>query len=185
VKVVNKTKWDTKYLKKLFLECEKHIFNTYLVHGEAKKDRHVTVKTHRTYWVGGYAWYHSHSIVIKIPPPVSVHLGNIKTENAFSARRVAQVYLHEVGHNIGLMHKQMVPSSKIDVSWWPDENIPLKITKEKPKVNLIEVRAAKAQKKLDEWTKKLNRAKTFVKKYQGKVRYYEKKAVAHRNGESE
>ena len=107
MKINNKTNYDTRYLRKLFLACEKRIFQTYLIHGESKH-RYIAVKTHRACRVGGYAWYNSKSIVITLPPPVSIHLGKIKTPNTVSARRVAQVYLHEVGHNLGLKHKQQI-----------------------------------------------------------------------------
>jgi len=181
MKVINNTRYDTRYLRRLFLGCEKKIFATYLVHGESKY-RHVTVKTHRGGMarVGGYAWYNSTNIVITLPPPTSRHLGRYVTENTVSARRIAQVYLHEVGHNLGLKHAQMKPSSKIDVLWQPDESVPLKTPKiVKPKKSIIEQRAAKAETKLAEWTKKLNRAKIFVKKYQRKVKYYQKKRAAN------
>jgi len=108
-----------------------------------------------------------------------VHLGKIRTEHIISARDIARTYLHEVAHNIGLKHKDMKPSGKINADWWPDEKVPLKKKKPpKPTLNIIEVRAAKAQKKLDEWQKKFNRAKTFIKKYRRKVKYYQKKTAA-------
>lgn len=75
----------------------------------------------------------------------------------------------------------MTSAYKIDVSWWPDELVPVKQVVVKPKPNIIEVRAAKAQKKLDEWLRKTKRAKTLVKKYQRKVKYYEKKAAASKS----
>jgi len=182
MRITNKTNYDTRYLRRLFLTCEKHIFAEYLVHGESKH-RHVTVKYHKTDYVGGYAWYNSASIVMKLPYPESLHLGSIRKKNKVSARKVAQTYLHEVGHNIGLKHNKMKPSRKINVDWWPDESVPLKEKKPaKPKLSITEVRAAKAQKKLDEWQCKQRRAKTFVKKYQAKVKYYEKKMAALKTG---
>lgn len=176
MKITNNTKYDTFYLRKLFLACEKHIFQTYLIHGESKH-RCVTVKYHKgrnNHGVGGYAWYNSNSITITLP-----RIRKEFTTMYVKARNVAQTYLHEVGHNIGLRHKQMGKFYNIDVSWLPDEILPLKKPKPtKPKPNIVEVRAAKAQKKLDEWQSKLKRAKTYVKKYQHKVKYYEKKLAA-------
>lgn len=180
MKINNKTKYDTRFLRKIFTACEKHIFATYLVHGESKH-RHVTIKTHKkgTSTVGGYAWYNSWSVVITLPPPISTLYGNTKRENTINARRVAQVYLHEIGHNIGLKHKQMKPSTKINVDWLPDEIVPLKSEKIKPKIDIVEIRAKKTQAKLSEWQRKLKRAKTYVKKYQAKVKYYERKRAAN------
>lgn len=177
MKVKNETNYDTRYLRSLFIQCEKYIFRTCLVHGE-RKDRNVTVKYKKGVRVAGYAWYRSNSIVMRLPRPESTRYG-IKNENHVNARSIARVYLHEVGHNIGLRHEKMGSIMNIDVSWCPDELI---VQKEKKmmraKKNVVEVRAEKAEKKLAEWTKKMDRAKTFVKKYQKKVKYYEKKMAA-------
>ncbi len=188
MRIENTTKYDTIYLRRLFLACEKHCFNIYLRHGNSQR-RRVTIMSHNTGWIGGWAWFNSYSVTIKLPANYTgkkripkwaskEYRNKCAKIQPLPARRVAQVYLHELAHNFGLIHKQMIPATKIDVSWWPDESVPLKILKEKPKVNLIEMRAAKAQKKLDEWQTKLKRARTGVKKYQTKVRYYEKKTAA-------
>ena len=161
MKIINKTNYDTRYLRSLFIKCEKHEGTNY-------KYREVEVRYNRSCYhrVGGHAWYHSR-FVMKLP-----------REDA-KVRRVAQVYIHEVGHNLGLHHKDMASSFSIDVSWLADETIPNKKLKPpKSKPNIVETRAKHAQKKLDEWNKKLNRAKTFVKKYRIKVKYYEKKMAA-------
>jgi len=177
MKVINKTDYDTRYLRSLFIKCEKH-------EGTNHKYRNVKVIYAHTYWVGGYAWYNSRSVVMKLPKRRTIkmtnyHPGDKKIEVGVSNQRIAQTYIHEVGHNLGLHHKDMPRSSTIDVSWLPDEFIPLKKSKAaKPKPNIVEVRAIKAQKKFDEWSKKLARAKTFVKKYRAKVKYYERKTAA-------
>jgi len=158
----------------LFLACEKHIFATYLKHGESS-DRQITIKYHNyknNHGVGGSAWYNSTSLTIRLPRPRKEFTLYV------CARLVAQVYLHEIGHNLGYCHKKMVSHHKLNVSWWPEELVPLKIIKEKPKPNIIEVRAARAEKCLVRWQKKLNHAKGFVKKYQTKVRYYKGKMAA-------
>jgi hypothetical protein len=165
MQVENKTKYDTRYLKRLFIACDKH--EGAHITSKRMRGRKVWVKPGRSR-IHGAAWLHSTSIVMSLPAKEP------------SARKIAQIYIHELGHNLGLNHKHMMNWWEIDVSWWPDECVPLKAKKitavEKP--NIVEVRAAKAQKKLDEWTKKLNRAKTFVKKYRTKVRYYERRAAA-------
>lgn len=69
-----------------------------------------------------------------------------------------------------------------DMCWLPNEfkgDLPLKAVKPlKVKPNIVEMRATKAQAKLDEWERKAKRAKTFIKKYQRKVRYYQRKMAA-------
>jgi len=177
MKLLNKTLYDGHYLRRLFLECEKHIFAVYLKHAE-EPGRQIVVEYHKgknNHGVRGHAWYHSRTIHIQLPRPRK-EFGS--TGLKVSARDVATTYLHEVGHNMGLRHKQMGKWWNIDTSWWPDEITPLKAIKQKPKQNIIEFRAAKAQRKLDEWKSKVKRANKLVKKYSDKVRYYEKKMSA-------
>ncbi len=179
MKVTNQTNYDTRYLRSLFTKCEKHEGTNY-------KYRNVKVIYSRSGRIGGYAWYNSHSVVMKLPKRQAIKTINYYTrkkgseEHGAWSHSVAQVYIHEVGHNLGLHHKDMPSSETINISWLSNEICPLKkINPSKP--NIIEARAAKAQKKLNEWVKKLNRAKTYAKKYQKKVKYYEKKMAASQN----
>jgi len=165
MKITNKTDYDTQYLRQLFIACEKH-------EGTNHKYRKVEILNKKGGGVSGRAWIRSRYVNMYLP---SYNRG-MDSANAHS---VAQVYIHEVGHNLGLRHKDMASVSSIDVSWLPNESTPLKKSKiGKPKPSIIEIRARRAQKKLDEWTKKLNRAKNLVKKYRTKVKYYEKKKAA-------
>jgi len=159
MKITNKTNYDTNFLRKLFIAIEKH-------DGTNHKYREVEILKTSRKCVHGKAWYNSRYVNMYLP-------------NDVTSQQIARVYIHEVGHNLGLTHVEMVAIGSIDVSWLPDEMVPLKKPKlEKPKPNIIEVRTAKAQKKLKEWTRKEKRAKTFVKKYRQKVKYYEKKMAA-------
>jgi len=159
MKIINKTQYDTRYLRSLFIQCEKHEGTNY-------KYREVEVLKSKRTRVHGKAWYNSRYVTIYLPNNASVH-------------SIARVYIHEVGHNIGLRHKDMAYIGNIDITWLHDEIAPLKKPKtSKPKPNIVEVRANHAQTKLDEWEKKLARAKTFVKKYRKKVKYYQKKRAA-------
>ena len=159
MKILNKTNYDTQFLRSLFIKCEKH-------EGTGGKGREVEVLNSRSKYVHGKAWLRSRFITIYLPKNAKAH-------------SVAKVYIHEIGHNLGLHHKDMTNISNIEMDWLFDTPLPPKIIKaKKPKPNIVEVRAKHAQKKLDEWKKKLARAKTLVKKYQRKVKYYEKKKAA-------
>ena len=91
-----------------------------------------------------------------------------------SINRVAQVYIHEVGHNLNLRHREMISSLDIHIDFLEAGKIEFKIACS-PKMSVASVNEEKARKKLAEWTKKSNKAKKFVIKYQKKVKYYDKK----------
>lgn len=195
MKIENKTNYDTRYLRRLFLACEKY-------QGTNPKYQMVKVSYARGNRIRAEAWYNCYGIYIRLPKNYRGHSitsiprwasgeGRRRLTEAIKkqkekypiepipARELAQIYIHELCHNQGLHHKDMEHWWDIDVSWLPDETIPLKVEKPaKPKPNIIVLRAAKAQKKLDEWQKKLKRAKTHTKKYRTKVKYYEKKMAA-------
>ena len=94
--------------------------------------------------------------------------------NQADIHEVAQVYIHEVGHNLNLRHKEMVKWWDIPVNFIDAGKVDFKMACS-PKRSTVEKNEEKARKKLAEWEKKLNRAKTFVKKYKQKVKYYDKK----------
>ena len=114
------------------------------------------------------------SVVIKLP--------KIREDgsNQASIYELARVYIHEVGHNLNLRHKEMMKWWLIPIDFLEEgevdfKPIVLKPKKEVVKKSVVEIREEKARKKLAEWEKKMNRAKTFVKKYKQKVKYYDKK----------
>ena len=174
MKIKNDTNYSTREIRKIFMACEKHEGTNY-------QYRNVRVIPCRGRRVHGYAWYNSNSVVIKLPKrPIT---SQDKDSYAASIHRLAQVYIHEIGHNQNLRHSEMANWWDIDVSFVGDDGfIPLKAIKSKPKKSAVEKREDNAIKKLEEWTKKLNRAKTFVKKYKTKVKYYEKRKAASIKG---
>jgi len=158
MRVLNKTNYDTRYLRKLFLECEKHSFEIFLQRSKPRS-RRVTVVYHRTGWVGGYASINGTFITIKLPrnytgcrnkrlpqwvknemqkPPrdesEARRQEQLKTKpeiKPLPAREVASVYLHELAHNLGKRHKNMANGGYTfyKVDWWPDEPVPLKVAR--------------------------------------------------------
>lgn len=168
MRIINETNYDTRYLRVLFLQCEKRSFEVYLKHSEPKY-RRITVVYGR-YRNGGLASINGTWIKMKLSrtlPP--------------NARMVAAIYLHELGHNLGLRHQQMVPLANLEkyVTWIPDgEIVPVKPAKEKPAVDHNAIKLAQAEQKLKEWNRRLKRAQTAIAKYRRKVNYYQKKAAA-------
>ena len=120
MKVKNKTNYDTRFLQSLFIKCDKH-------EGANPKYREVCVYKSKRNRVHGRAWIRSRYIDMYLPDDADI-------------KSVVRVYIHELGHNLGLRHKDMVDISLIDTAWITDIAIPLKKQKLiKPKSNIIEV----------------------------------------------
>lgn len=170
MKIGNKTDYSTRHLRKIFLACEKN-------EGTNPKHREVKVIYTRGGATSGYAWYNSNSVVIKLPRPKK------RYNNLASIHRVAKVYIHEVGHNSNLRHKEMIRWWDIEIDFLEEGRVEFKSVTLKPKKEAVKKikkstvvkNEEKVRKKLTEWEKKLSRSKTFVKKYQKKVKYYDKK----------
>ena len=166
MKITNKTRYDGRYLRKLFLECERREGTT------GRRDvQIIEIKGQNVY---GRASLYRPWVLMKLPKNHDV-----------SARTVAQVYIHEVGHNQSLRHKEMMKWWKIDVSWWPDENVPLKTQKEKPKRDLVLERSKKALAQFEKWDKIYRRAIKKRGHYKQKVNYYHKKLAARQERKDE
>lgn len=182
----NTTPYDTAYLRRLFTECERR-------EGTMPRigDRQVRVKvrsaaTWRVYGdkialpVAGWAWYNSRSLAMRLPVLAQFCRARIAAEGKtpyVSARECAQVYIHEVGHNQGLRHKDMMDHERIDVSWWPDEALPLKPAAVKPPRDLPAERARKleyAQERVKATETRIKRLTTCLRKWRRKVAYYQR-----------
>lgn len=118
MKVTNHTNYDTQYLRSLFIKCEKHEGTNY-------KYRQVEVLNKRGGGVSGRAWLNSRYINMYLPNGRGPGFSP-------KSHSVAQVYIHEVGHNLGLRHKDMASVDLIDMSWLADELIPAKLKPSKP-----------------------------------------------------
>ena len=111
MQIKNTTEYDTRYLRSLFILCDKH--EGCHITNPRMRGRSVTVKPSKCGRVHGYAWYNTTSIVMSLPKNANV-------------RVVAQIYIHELGHNLGLHHNEMASHGAFDMSWLPDEAVPLK-----------------------------------------------------------
>ena len=169
MEITNTTNYDTRYLRRLFMACEKYASFWKMCTKDDSKYRTITIMYKKGFGVHGLAWINSHDIIMKLPK---------NPNNSCQAQSICRVYIHEIEHNSGKQHRQMAKCSKRKIDFWPDEETPRREPKEKPKINIIEKREAKARVSLKIWQTKLKRAKTGVKKYQAKVRYYEKRKAA-------
>lgn len=194
IKIENHTDWDTKQLKKLTLEvCKK---------AGAKEWTYIYVYTGKGRGCcHGRATLNGNRIWMYVPPlesrkwkpiyhPIEKVVVNGKPEpkflrfdknnfekNKFPVKDYAQVLEHEIGHNLGLRHKEMMRVGNIDVAYVEGFAVEpkKKRPKSKPNRDLIQERADNAKKQLKKWELKLKRSKTFYKKWADKVKYYEKK----------
>lgn len=86
--------------------------------------------------------------------------------------RLAQVFVHELGHNRGEKHRDMVSSGTLPVPWAEGLRIRKKVVKPKPKRDIVAERAEHAAKMLRQHETKLRREEKLVKKWAQKVKYY-------------
>jgi len=145
MKITNKTEYSTRHLRKIFIACEKN-------EGTDYTKRQVEVRYKKGSKVAGYAWYNSYSVVIKLPKP------KYKTD----IHQLAKVYIHEIGHNLNLRHKEMAHWWDISIDFLEPGDVELR-TVASPKKSKAEINEEKVRKKLAEWENKFNRAKLLLK----------------------
>lgn len=177
MKVTNTTHYRTEDLRRLAAAALK---------AEGLKQRRYLVEfvPGRTNYVRGWGYYYRRHIRIMIP---TMHL--CRNEAAGRCRRekrpcfedvtqVAQVIVHELGHNRGLHHDEMRTLTHLDVAWCSGMSIRAKAAKPKQQRDIMAERSAHATEMLEKWTKKRKAAETREKHWRGKVRYYERALAA-------
>lgn len=99
MKIVNKTNYSNKDLRRFFIAgCKEY--------GAVTRRRVIEVVYSRSGFITGYAYYNSLLMRIRLPKDAEYLNKNLK--------RAAQVFLHELGHNHGLHHREMVKSTTIE-----------------------------------------------------------------------
>lgn len=169
--VINKTDYSGRDLRSFFLAG----LHEYGIHAETRPMR-VTVVYARRSRVTGYAYYPKEGvparITMRLPKPE--HLGDLK--------ELAQVFFHEIGHTLGLRHREMAKWTSIHVEFYLGCKIGFRVAPEpakKPRVSLVERRAKRARDKVVELERKLKRVESRLKVWRKKVRYYENRGVIH------
>ena len=175
MKIRNHSRWRTRDLKKLTTAVAKYAglslpHRLFVRHG-----RNLGCDN-----VSGYATYdHSH---VCMTVPFLTHSeyydipDRILTRDVvFPVERYAQVLIHELGHNHGLKHREMMRSSMIEI---PESILKLSVNASavKPRRSVDDrkrERHVHALKMLKSWSSRLKRAETLVRKWRKKVRYYE------------
>jgi len=178
MKIKNKTAYDTRRLRAVLIACAREVWKREGSHYIKPKNLHVDVHYHRgASWVGGYAWYNSSSIVLKLPRPTRLY--RYKEPLAFE-RNVADVFIHELGHCLGIKghrngrhdtHEHLYQDWIAAAVFEP---IGLAEVRQKPKPDLRTQRYEHAKRTAEKHQRNLNRTKTLLKKWQRRVRYYER-----------
>jgi len=91
-------------------------------------------------------------------------------------KELAQVLVHEIGHNLELQHREMAPLVSIEVPW--AEGLQLRVKDKKPKPTLADranKRESHVRKMVDKYERQLARTERLLKKWRKKLKHYEAK----------
>jgi hypothetical protein len=168
----NSTQFSTDDLRKFISVCAKQMEVSYIL----RRMRVVIKRKKKSYWrseetddyPSGCASLSGRYMKIRLPP-------------VLNKRRLAFVVQHELYHTIGRGHRAIAREfgdweiSNSDKFAFAD-NLLLgeKVLNTKPPRNLKEERHKKAISKVAEFERKLKLTKTLLKKWQRKVKYYQK-----------
>jgi hypothetical protein len=181
IKFTNRTNWNTRDLRRLVEVGLREEVGVYL-----------------EYWVEIYSMtpnrrYTGHGAIHALWMDIGAPLDYVTTGDGTEAPldvmpskdviRMARTLAHEVQHNKGERHKEMVFSRELPVPWVEKLiaegfQIRRKAKKAKPARDLQAERFEHARAKLAEHERKMKRARTLVQKWKRKVRYYERVLAA-------
>lgn len=169
MKVINKSVWNTRDLKRVFhavLNRWNEIDNRKV---SSKRLRHITVVNSRFGYLSGHAYLNSGYMRLRLP---KTHI---------SVKETGWLFEHELAHCAGYEHKNMGP-----LNHWAGvkhgrydylEGIvirPKEAKPAKPKGDAQIIRYQAAVEAEKRWRTKLKRAQTGVKTYRDRIKRYEK-----------
>lgn len=160
MKLKNKTAWNTKDLKRLINRTMKEV--------GVGNNRTIEVVYSKCNWVTGLATLTGRWVKMRVPKDESI-------EPAFYSTQFAKVLTHELHHNLGLQHKEMVDHQDIDCSWASEYKVGMKEPKVAVKEPLLVRRYNHAKQMAREKQEAVKRNQRMFEKWSNKVRYYEKK----------
>ncbi len=206
LKIDNQTNYETKDLKALFRECMKQegvdICNVKIIktvprskwkkHYQKQMDERelepegVTESLNYNTHIHGRAWYNSYNIIMRLPEwrygcsdDRKIIQEPIQELNKKEVTALAQIFIHEVGHNQNLRHREMADWWNFNVDYTNDFKIRMHQKKEKPKHNLQMKRYENVMVHINDKTKKIKRLNNQLKKWKLKQKYYENKLEAN------
>lgn len=169
MKIINKTKLDTRQLKRIVCRA----ITESVRGGEPRRTKQLTIVIiYSKKWFSGYAYYNGFDMTLRIPRQDGFEINDSK--------EFAQLVMHEYDHIIGYRHKQMggrhIGHNGYNVDWVTDDyNVALKERKVKVKPDIKEVRYQRVVKTLKRKQTQIKRLETSIKKLLRKQRYYENK----------
>jgi hypothetical protein len=185
LRIQNDTRWSTRDLKRFFTAGLKAL--------GASTDKTIRVKYARGPEIHGCASYpkpwerEGSRITMKLPGPKTVALCQKIARAPIDYKKLAQIFEHEVGHNLDLRHRDMINWWTLEPTWqegltiaWegtsagrltPDD---LARRREAAKT----AREAHARAMLKRAETRLARAKTITARWRARVTRYEKLAAA-------
>jgi len=166
MKVVNKTKWNTMDLRKIFCRCLKEDEKA---EGKLYQKKRLIVHVHtarQDRYCSGRASYNGTWIQMNI----------LKNMNERSVENICYVFLHELQHTRGYHHGQFSGVVLRDMAKViaPGYVLTEKINIKKEKPDVQQIRYNRAVTNFGKAETRLKRAKTIYKKWAQKVKYYEK-----------
>jgi len=129
----------------------------------ADDNRKIEIVTSKKANISGIATINGTWIKMKVP-----------SQQSFDVKSFVRVLTHELHHNLGLRHKEMVGLSLIDTSWTDGLQVNKKVPIEGEKIPLIKQRYDHAVRKLEEKERQLRRIQIGYNRWKTKVNYYEK-----------
>lgn len=159
MRIDNQTGYRARDIRKLFLAAFK-------AEGVSPKYYRIWILPTRRLWIHGRAGLGSRRITMFIPQEWDTDI------NQTGTNQFARIFVHEIGHTLGLVHKEQINIWTIPTPW--ADGLELRRKLERPKIPVRQRRFDSARRKLDEHTRKLKREQNLVRKWRTKVRYYER-----------